>query len=157
MKSVRAWQGWIWRLNYLKDRFLIVFRLAKFAKLVWSTSPFCWWFVRRCVCELAFSCSFSKLNDPARDPVFSNAAMSSIVVKSDGFCSCIRWSNVIYCSIQKFHTEKLWFSKHCKLFIHNDLRSQKGKRVQLKFYISAAKREKGTEYVQTFILQNLLC
>lgn len=66
--------------TYLKDRFLIVLRLAKLAKL-WSTSPLrC----NRCVCELTFS--LSKLNDPARDPVFSNAAISSIVVNSDGFC-----------------------------------------------------------------------
>lgn len=70
-------------VSHLNDRFLIVLRLAKFAKLfVWSTSPFWWWW-RRCVCELTFS--FSKLKDPAREPVFSNAAMSNIVVNSDGF------------------------------------------------------------------------
>lgn len=70
-------------VSYLNERFLMVLRLAKFAKLfVWSDSPFWWWW-RRCVCELTFS--FSKLKDPARDPVFSNAAMSNIVVNSDGF------------------------------------------------------------------------
>lgn len=81
-------------LSYLNDRFLIVLRRAKFAKLLWwstikllwSTSPF-WWNDKRCVCELTFS--LSKLNDPARDPVFSNAAMSNIVVNSDGFCVCV--------------------------------------------------------------------
>lgn len=76
-------------LAYLSERFLIVDRRAKFAKLnEWSTSPF-WWIWSKCVWELIPSCDVSILKEPVREPLaFSSTAISSTVLKIDGFCWC---------------------------------------------------------------------
>ena len=79
--------------TYLNDRLRIVLRRASVdSKWSWR-----WWFSWPCspfwcnkwVCE--FAPSFSMLSELVRDAVLSKAAMSSIVVNSDGFYMFSEW------------------------------------------------------------------
>lgn len=68
-----------------KERFLMVLRRANCDRLDRSSWPFCP--CSNCVCELALPSVGSMLIEPAREFVFSIAAISSKQLKNDCFCS----------------------------------------------------------------------